>query len=242
MHLRAVCPMFLAVAVALVLAAYAASGGADDWRNGRDVPPGWVGLLTGGGMVVGEAAGVYLGNGRIVTAAHALPAYEVGWRIDVYQPQGMGNPVLKRRAVVKALDTHSDIARLELIGPAEFTSAQACAEAPKVDERVLFFKVARERQTMTAVVSVQTTYLGLRKIPEHVGGPAESMAGQERYAFTGAAEPGMSGGGAYSVERGCLFGIASLVDVVPRDPDAIGSNSAETDAGTFVIPAALLTQ
>ena len=197
---------------------------ADGWRSGDDVPPGWVGILSGGGMTVTRSAGVHVGNGAIIAASRAFPGYEPGWHADVFQPRGIGRDVVKRVAVVRSIDPVGGIARLEVAEATTFSVAAPCSEPPAPGERVGFYLLERERQKMTGVLFAPATFAGVR--------PASGIAGTAlRYVFEVRADAPLAAGAAFSIARGCFFGVAA-----PSE-DGPSTDGSRTDrAEVLVVP------
>jgi len=203
---------------------------ADGWRTGDDVPPGWVGVLSGGGMNVTRSAGVHVGGGAIIAPAHAFPGYEPGWHADVFQPRGIGNDVVKRVAVLRSLDPVHGIARLELADAATFSAAAPCSATPAPGERAGFYLVERERQKMIGVVFAQATFVTTRS-------STAGTTGDDRYVFEVGVDAPLAAGAAFSIERGCYFGIATPGDDgIPRAGREVAAVQPPGHAEVLVVP------
>jgi Trypsin-like peptidase domain len=199
----------LVVALASSVAAHAGEVASEP----GEFPPGWIGVHVGMAMAVTEGSGVHLGSGWIVTTAHLVSGYAVGWNVEVFDPAVRGRPVVFRRARLMRMDEREDVALLRVDKPQGLSSVSACDKAPGPDEPVDFHAMTREGRIVSGIPRSRVRFVGRRNIPPYPAGlPAARLSGLERDAYRGVAEPGMSGGGAYAAGGACIHGILSLVD------------------------------
>lgn len=192
-----------------------ATFGAEPSRESMDFPAGWVGVHVGMAMAVTEGSGVHLGAGWIVTAAHVVSGYAVGWNVEIFEPAARGRPTAFRRARLMRVDEREDVALLRAEKPQGLSSVPICEAGPASDETVSFYAMTRERRIVSGIPRSLVRFMETRTIPVYPEGiPAARLSGLERDAYRGSAEAGMSGGGAYAADGSCVYGILSLVDPV----------------------------
>lgn len=151
-------------------------------------PPGWVGVVAGGGMALREGSGAHLGGGLMVVPAVLVADYEPGWRVDLFQIGRAGEGPRRGQALFR-LRRADGVALLALRDAAGWTVARACpADEPGP---ATGFVVQRSHGRLAGTDPVPFTL-------EATGTPGELRVAAEAVTLPGAL---------FDAARGCLLGL-----------------------------------
>ena len=213
------------------LVGVAASASAQDAdRMAHSPPPACIGVEVRIHHTVSQGEGVHVGGGRVWTVAHLFSGSDRRSTVTVYTTAGLRQPPSAVLAHLVASNKREDIAILQMDDSTKFSTSLPCQNFLPPHEEVEFFRVIRERGAMTGVISARGTLVRTQAIPSfRLGVPGANLSERKRLAFEGTADPGMSGGGAYTTDGQCFYGVVSSVDPRPREGSPM----------TYVVPHAL---